>query len=168
MCQDRLSKDPSQEDLPARSPTGCTGTGSGGAGRIAAACLLPPTSPPANLTPKSPPVQTPRKKAQSALFPELPLLLGIHAVREMPVESPLFSPALRPLSRALPKLPARDAAEHGSHFVLPTPASVLLGLSSTPQRRAKSRLVASHVRSTPLTYRGWTGWFLSTAILHPL
>lgn len=45
MCQDRLSKDPLQEDLPVWSPTGCTGTGSGDTGRTTAACLLPPTSP---------------------------------------------------------------------------------------------------------------------------
>lgn len=72
------------------------------------------------------------------------------------------------LSWVLPQPLAGDAAEHRSHFILPTPAFVSLGLSSALQHRAKSRLIASHVRSTPLTHRGWSGWFLSTAILHPL
>lgn len=45
MCQERLSRDPSQEELPARSPTGCTGTGSGDVGSITAASHTSPSRP---------------------------------------------------------------------------------------------------------------------------
>lgn len=53
-------------------------------------------------------------------------------------------------------------------FNLPILAFLSLGLSSTLQHQAKSRLIESHVRSAPLMHCAGTGWFLSPAILHPL
>lgn len=78
MCQDRLSKEPSQEDSPARSPTAHTGTGSGDVGRITAACLLPPASPPSKSDLKEPTcldLLEKRKLIQQNIdFPQLPFL----------------------------------------------------------------------------------------------
>lgn len=140
MCQERLSQDPSQEELPAQShrlhEDGLWGCGQD----------LPLTSPPADQTWKSPPAYTSRKKVYSANidFPQLSFLLGTHTMREMPVRSSLFTSALL----ALPQLPMRCCRAR-EPFILPTPAFPLLGLSSTLQHRAKSWLIDSHVRSAP-------------------
>lgn len=149
MCQGRLSKDASQKTRLRAVPPVARGRAPGTrAGSQLPACCLPP-SPPPNLTRKSPPVSTPRKKARSAntgFYPAPPFLLGIHPRVPNAGGEPFVQPAAR---CPLPRPPARDAAEHGSRFTFPS-----LGLSSPPRRRAKSRLIASRVPSTPLTYRG--------------
>lgn len=170
MCQDRLSKAPSQEGFACVKSHCLHGDGLWGGGQ--AHSCLPAASyiSPSKSDLKEPTCSDPLKKSLFSRHRFSPTPLSYrnsHCVWNASWK-PFVQPSPLPTLPGAAPAPARDAAEHRSQFILPTPAFAWLGLSSTPQRRAKSWLIASHVRSASPTCRGWTGWFLSTAILHPL
>lgn len=160
MCQERLSQDPSQEELPAQSHR-LHEDGLWGCGQHHG-CL---SHLPQHTRPERVHLPTPLGKKciqQTSIFPNSPFFWGFTPCRKHRWEA--FCSAQR--SWALPQPPVR-CCWAWEPFNLPTPAFLVLGLSSTPQRRAKSQLIDSRVRSAP-THRAGTVWLLSPAILNPL